>query len=270
MKINIVRTVPLLLACMLLACSKGSDSPDNGEQSQNPPTEQQVWNKNKTIKINYFSSLDGKTIESPDATKLIDYINKNVGKDGMSLVDGVSVPVSRGEEVNLVSKIAFETATFPSFVVRNIDDTKMEGTCLLVNHKIDSEEAFALSDQNYLKYTFCKGVSIQDATIAIDVPLATVSYRNKEEIQSSANQMRILSQNKHMALVVGTVGKTLWNDLEKMSKDIPNYTLTKVNEVNSYILFILAPKTWVLRDTKINSIVNQINCFTMFIEASVH
>lgn len=269
MKINIVRLVPLLLTCMLLACSKSTESPDKPEQPQTPPAGKQVWNKYKTIKINYFSSLDGKTVQASDATKLIDYIKKNVGKEGMSLIDGMSVPISRDEEVNLVSKIAFETAAFPSFVVRNMDNTNMEGTCLLVNHKIDSEEAFALSDRNYLKYIFCKGVSIQDATISIDVPLATVSYMNKEDIQSSAGHMRLLSQNKYMALVVGTVEKSLWSDLEKMSKDIPNYTLTKANEANSYILFILAPKTWVLRDTQINPIVNQINCFAMAIEASV-
>lgn len=226
------------------------------------------WNKNKTFEVYYLTELRNRNLK--DVPAVSEFFRRKGNACSLGVVDRTDVGAT-----NPTTQIAFETAHFSSFALnkmtREEGNTKFEGTTILFNHKINSEESFRVADDCYMKYMNIQTTTTTADPIHILVPFSTVRFASKEQVEAAKPVLKTLSDTMYGALVIGTVKTGLLAELENVAKDIPDYTMTVVtkNADTEYSIFMLGQKTWVLREMAKTSVEGDLNAFRLSIEASV-
>lgn len=232
-------------------------------------TEKNEWNKNKTVDFYFISALNDKTIGNYNA--ISNFINSKNEEISIAIVDRSDVENYQRADVSIVSptNLSVLTNKFSSFAFQKYTDTSIEGSTILFNHKINSEECFKVKDDCYIKFVPIMTKSNVQTPVNILVPFATIRFNTKEQVNVSTASLQEVA-SKHNAVIIGTIKKNLIADLEKQTTSLKGYKLSFAikDAENDYTIFILAPSSWVLRETVPNGIGN-LNAYKISIEASV-
>lgn len=229
------------------------------------------WNKNKTIDFYYVSALDDNTAD--DYNAIGSYI-KGLGDACTAAIvertDVVNYPWL-GWSTNLSSKLAIAANRFPSFALNRYTDYNIEGSTILFNHKINSAQSFKVAQDCWIKLVPIQAKSAVEAPVAVETPLATVRFTSAEQISAASAALNTLASNTYQALIIGTVKSDLVSNLEQVAGGISGDTFTQVtkDEGNDYQIFVLGPKSWVVRETQMANVSGNIKGYKISIEASV-
>lgn len=256
---------------VMTSCIKEELGVGNIQQSENDKSG--TWNKNKTFEVYYLTELKDKAVS--DLSSVSTFFKQKGDLCSLGVVDRTDAQIS-GTKNNSSAQIAFETARFSSFslnrIVNNNSNVKLEGTTILFNHKINSEQSYKLTNDCYIKHVNIQVSTTTDKPIQILVPFATVRFDSNEQIEIAANSVfRTMISNTKDILIIGTVKTSLLDKLENATKDLSNCSLTKItkNADTEFSVFMLGKKSWVLRETTKSSVSGDLNAYRLSIETSV-
>lgn len=232
------------------------------------------WNKNKTIEVYFITELNDASVSAYDA--VISFFRNKGNTCSLGVVDRLdgdySLSSSYRKEQFGPTKVAFETAHFSSFALNKFNGTKMEGSSIFFNHKINSEQSFQVTDDCFMKFINIQAKSMVENPVDILVPFSTVRFDSKEQITAAASgALKTLSGTSYSALVVGTVKTELFSELQAVAGQIEGYSLEEATkgQETEYTVFVLGPKSWVLREMTKESVSGNLNVYCLRIEASV-
>lgn len=226
------------------------------------------WNKNKTIEIYYLTNLSDAPMES--ASKVIDYFD-GLGSDcSLGVIDRVDVL-----DNNIATEIAFKTARFSSYALNKVYmnglNVATQGSLLLFNHKINSEEGFKVANDCYIKYINVMTKTTTEKPIEVLVPFSTARFSSKEQIAAASTVFATLNDNQHASIMIGTVKKDFVEDLKSVASGMEGCTFTEVakNPEADYIVFMMGRKSWVLRETVNTLIDGDLKAYRLSVETGV-
>lgn len=254
---------------MLSSCIKEEWGviPDNQNQTSNS-TE---WNKNKTVDIYYLSTLtDESMVDFDNSGKYL----KNLGsKCSVGIVDRTDVLYYTypSFSFNTCTKLSIAANKFTCFSFQKYNEMNIEGSSILFNHKINSAQSFKIADDCYVKFVPIMTQSAVETPVDIELPLATVRFNDASQVSAAGNVLKELATNAYQAVIVGTVKSDLAEALETTAKavDGDNFTLVTKDANNAYQIFMIAPKSWVLRETTAEAVSGSLNAYKLSVEASV-
>ena len=227
------------------------------------------WNKNKTIEIYYLTNLSDAVMGAVPG--VIDYFNGLGNACSLGVIDRVDVLGNN----NIATEIAFKTSRFSSYALNKVymngTDIATQGSLLLFNHKINSEEGFKITNDCYIKYINVMTKTTTENPIDILVPFSTVRFSNKEQIAAASTAFTTLNDNQHAFIMVGTVKKDLVEDLKNVAEGLEGCAFTEVakNPAADYVVFMMGSKSWVLRETTDALVSGDLNAYRLSIEAGV-
>lgn len=258
-------------AIVMTSCIKEEWGVGNVEQATSDA--EGVWNKNKTIEVYYLTTLSNKSVSN--VSPISNFFNDKRNASTLGVIDRMDAQVGATFGNNPATKLAFSTARFSSFALNKMTSIGpvmlFEGTTILFNHKINSEQSFKIADDCFVKYIKIQTTTTTAEPIKILVPFSTVRFDSKVQIDVAETILKTLSTNAYEGLILGTVKTKLLADLENVSKKIAGYTFTVVtkNADTEYSIFMLGKKSWVLREMTKTSVDGDLNAFCLSIEASV-
>ncbi len=257
-----------VLLSSVLSC--GKDSPSSKDPVV-PPIKKEIpkWNKNKTIQMSFISSLDDKEMSSAELKAIAEHIDKS--KSELFLVEGTNTTFYEGKLRNTSTKLAFDTGLFSTFNLNSYKGLKeIKGSTLLFKHKVNGEKAYFLSQGAYMKKTIVHARAMVDNGVFIDTPFATARLETQEQLTNLLKLVKGFDW-KNDVLFVGSAKPDLVKALEEFSQASTKYKLSVIEagKEQMYKPFILAPKTWVLRNQTTLSLNNKLLSIELQIEASV-
>lgn len=225
------------------------------------------WNKNKTIEVYYITELNDGGVSDYDAVS--NFFLKKGSMCTLGIIDRSDVNYairSYGP-----TDVAFKSAHFLSFALNRFSGTTMEGSTILFNHKINSESSFKVTNDCFVKFIPVQTKTTTASPVDIFVPFSTVRLDSKEQIMASESVFKTLSSTSYEALIIGTVKTELLPELKTVADKVSGYAFTEVvkNPDADYAIFMLGLKSWVLRETTMNSVSGNLNAYCLFVEASV-
>lgn len=227
------------------------------------------WNKNKTIEIYYLTNLSDASMGS--ASNVVNYFNNLGDACSLGIIDRVDVSGNS----NIATEIAFKTARFSSYALNSVfmngANVCTQGSLLLFNHKINSEEGFKVTNDCYIKYINVMTRTTTENPIEILVPFSTARFSSKEQITAASTAFATLNDNQHAFIMVGTVKKELTEDLKSVAEGLDGCAFTEVAKSPNadYIVFMMGRKSWVLRETTDASVSSSLTAYRLSIEAGV-
>lgn len=227
------------------------------------------WNKNKTIEIYYLTNLTDAMMGS--VPNVISYFNNLGNACSLGVIERVDVSGSS----NIATEIAFKTSRFSSYALNRVfmngTNVCTQGSLLLFNHKINSEEGFRVTNDCYIKFMNVMTKTTTENPIEILVPFSTARFSSKEQIEAASTVFAILNDNLHASIMVGTVKKNLVEELKSAAGGLDGCAFTEVAKKTDadYIVFMMGRKSWVLRETTDTSISGNLNAYRLSIEAGV-
>lgn len=264
----------LVLSCMCVLSSCIQEEWGVGNLPRPEGAGRGEWNKNKTIEVYFITELADVSVSAADA--VVSFFKKKGNACSIGVVDRLdgdySLSSSSWGGRLSPTKVAFETAHFSCFALNRFNGTKIEGSSILFNHKINSEESFRVTDDCYIKFINIQAKAMTENSINIMVPFSTVRFEQKEQIDAAvAGALKTLSGNAYGALIVGTVKTDLLSDLQTAVSKVEGYALEEATkgQETEYTLFVLGPKSWVLREMTKESVSGNLNVYCLRIEASV-
>jgi len=229
------------------------------------------WNKNKTIDFYYITSLSENT--TSEVEEVGAYLKGLGDACSVSIVDRADVLYYSFPNftANYATKMAVAANRFSCFALNKYTGFNIEGSSILFNHKINSAESFRITNDCYVKFVPIMAKSASTTPIDIETPLATVRFSTEDQIKAASPVLNTLAENKYQALIIGTVKSSLVPALQSVAGNINGNAFTQVtkDENNEYQLFIIGPKSWVLRETLLKNIANNTNSYRISVEASV-
>lgn len=228
------------------------------------------WDKNKTIDVYVVSNLSNNTETQIDA--IASFFN-NKGKDcSIGVVERSDIQnyPSYSACKNFSTDLAVKTARFASFSLQRYAANNIEGSTILFNHKLNTEESFKVTDDCYIKFVPIMAQSNVQSPVKILVPFATTRFSSEEQITASLPILTRLEGNGYGAVLVGTVKNQLTENLRSTVKELKNVKITfAVKEADKdYALFVIAPTSWMLRKTDETKL-SGTSTYCLSIEASV-
>lgn len=268
MKKNILYTFATLGFCSVLmgSCIAEDLGVGNIKQEENANSD---WNKTKSVEVHFLSALSNAAIGETDA--VIDHIN-TLGEDcSIGLIDRVDVSGSG----NLATHIAFATSRFPGYALNKVTKSGSavctEGSLILYNHKNIAEEGFKVSNDCYIKFIniMCKSMSEEDKKDIL-VPFSTVRFSAKEQISAAKSAMETIVDGTHNGVLIGTVKSDLVENLKSVAESIKDVSFSQADMVaGEYTIFMVANKSWVLRETTTHSVAGNVKDYCLAIEPGV-
>ena len=228
------------------------------------------WDKNKTIDVYVVSNLSNNTETQIDA--IASFFN-NKGKDcSIGVVERSDIQnyPSYSACKNFSTDLAVKTARFASFSLQRYAANNIEGSTILFNHKLNTEESFKVTDDCYIKFVPIMAQSNVQSPVKILVPFATTRFSSEEQITASLPTLSRLAGSSYGAVLVGSVKTTLIEKLQTAVKTLQNAKLTFATKEadKDYALFVLAPTSWMLRETVATKLTGTTS-YCLSIEASV-
>ncbi|WP_294532837.1 hypothetical protein [uncultured Bacteroides sp.] len=231
------------------------------------------WNKNRTFELYFLSSLKNEAVFNADAA--VNYINNLGDACSLCLVDRMDVKNS-SYMANEATDVAMKTSRFSSYAMNKYNaegwDKKFEGSLILFNHKINSEEGFKVTKDCFVKFIPIMVKTTTDNPMNILVPFSTVRFETKEQIDAASATFSKVFDNQHSAIMVGTVKKEAIEDLKKATEKIEGCIYTEVlkNQETDYHMFMISNPTWVLREVRSTNVADDLNAYQLSIEFGVH
>ena len=107
--------------------------------------------------------------------------------------------------------------------------------------------------------------------VKILVPFATTRFSSEEQITASLPVLTRLASSNYGAVLVGSVKTSLTEKLQAAVKTVQNVKLTFATKEadKDYALFVIAPTSWMLRETVATKLSGTIG-YCLSIEASVN
>lgn len=225
------------------------------------------WNKNKTIDIYYLTELKDAGVSGYGT--VADFFLSKGAVCSLGVIDRSDV--NHAIRTYGPTEVAFKSAHFSSFAFNKYEGTVMQGSTILFNHKINSEKSFRVADDCFVKFIPLQVKTATTVPLDIAVPFSTVRFDTKEQVAASEPVFKTLSGSSYEAMVVGTIKKELLPDLKTVADKLSGYKLTEAikDENADYAIFILSLKSWVLRETTIQSVSGDFNAYRLSVEASV-
>lgn len=260
----------LFLAGALLtaSCIKEDWGVIPNQQSNNEQTK--GWNKHKTIDFYVLSSLNDKSTTNTDAVS--DFLNKKGEACSIGVVERSDVLNYTWYSFcrNLSTELSVKTARFASFALHRYNGGSIEGSTVLLNHKLNTEESFKITDDCYIKFVPIMAKSNVAEPVNILVPFATTRFTSAQQITAAVPTLTRLAGNAYGAVLIGSVKTSLTDNLKTAVAGVSNAKLTFASQESDkdYALFVIAPPSWVLRET-IATPLSGINAYCLSIEASV-
>lgn len=268
MKKTILYTFAALGFCSVLAgsCIAEDLGVGNIKQEENANSD---WNKTRSVEVHFLSALNDANIGETDA--IVNHINA-LGEDcSIGVIDRVDV--SGGS--NMATHISFATSRFPGYalnkVVKNGNGIATEGSLILYNHKNNAEEGFKVSNDCFIKFIsiMCKSM-VKENQKDILVPFATARFSSKEQINAAKSALGTVVDSRHNGVLIGTVKSNLVEDLKRVAESISNVKFSQADiAAGEYAIFMVADKSWVLRETTTNSVSGNVKDYCLAIEPGV-
>ena len=237
---------------------------ENSEQAKE-------WNKNKTIDVYVVSTLSDKTETHIDA--ISDFLNAKGQACSIGVVERSDVQNYPWYDAckNLSTDLAVKTARFASFSLHRYTTSNIEGSTILFNHKLNTEESFKVTDDCYIKFVPIMAQSNVQTPVKILVPFATTRFSSEEQITASLPILTRLASSNYGAVLVGSVKTSLTEKLQTAIKTVQNVKLTFATKEadKDYALFVIAPTSWMLRETVATKLSGTTG-YCLSIEASVN
>ena len=229
------------------------------------------WDKNKTIDVYVVSNLSNNTETQIDA--IASFFN-NKGKDcSIGVVERSDIQnyPSYSACKNFSTDLAVKTARFASFSLQRYAANNIEGSTILFNHKLNTEESFKVTDDCYIKFVPIMAQSNVQTPVKILVPFATTRFSSEEQITASLPILTRLASSNYGAVLVGSVKTSLTEKLQTAVKTVQNVKLTFATKEadKDYALFVIAPTSWMLRETVATKLSGTTG-YCLSIEASVN
>lgn len=261
-------SIAFCLGCMLLSSCIKEDwgvIPQNESMAENG----NEWNKNKTIDVYFVTDL--KDQQANNIPAIADYL-KTTKDFSIAVVDRTDVEYYSWSDyaTNHSTELMLAANRFSTFAFNRYTDMNIEGSTVLFNHKINSATSFKVTDDCYIQLVPVLAKSNVETPVDIEVPFATTRFNSEDQVSAATEALKSLSDNTHQAVIIGTVKTTAVEKLKAAAESISGYAYTPVikDESNAYSLFMIAPKSWVLRETEMKSTGGS-NAYHLSIEASV-
>lgn len=269
----LILTICLMGGILVTSCGREEMGIGNVKQNDEGNKNLPEWNKNKTIEIYFLSTLDNKTI----ATNAAEYapINNYFTQKGkicyLGVIDRADVTVKGSNMYNGSTNTSFASKHFSCFAFNKYNGSNVEGSAILLNHRITTQSSYKVSDDCYFKYIKVLAKTTTNNSIGIEIPFSTVRFDRQEQITASEAIIKELSTPAIQAVIIGTIPTELVANLKTISEKMLGYKLVEVtkNELTKYSIFMLAPKSWVLRETTADIVNKNINAYCLRVEAGV-
>lgn len=268
-----ILTICLIGGITITSCGREEIGVGNVKYEDEIDGDLPKWNKNKTIEFYFLSALANKAIAT-DANGY-DPINNFFSKKGkacsLGVIDRADVIVKDSKMFNGSTNTSFVSKHFSCFAFNKYNGSNIEGSAILFNHRITSQSSYKVTNDCYFKYIKIRAKTMTSNPIGIEVPFSTVRFDKKEQISASEAVLKELSSITTQAVIIGTIPTELTADFKAISDKISGYKLTEVtkNEITGFYIFMLAPKSWILRETTADVVSNSINAYCIRVEAGV-
>lgn len=277
MKINryLYRIFSLCLigGVILTSCGREEMGVGNVDYEEENKGDMPDWNKNKTIEIYFLSTLANKTIANNeyDYEAINNFFIQKGKACSLGVIDRTDVALKESGMFNGPSTASFKMVKFPCFAFNKYNGDKMEGSTILFDHRISSQSSHKVSNDCYFKFIKIQAKTSTSEPIGIEVPFSTVRFDKKEQVTNSETALKELSSVTNQAVIVGTIPTELIADLKTVTDKLSGYKLTEVtkSESTGYAIFMLAPKSWVLRETTADVVNKDINAYCLRVEPGV-
>ena len=237
----------LMGGILLTAC--GSDGGANGTETPEQPQDfqEKEWNKENTFNVYYITALNDASATG-NVEKVSEYINKNACVP--AIVDRTDILNYADQSAcqNTSTLLSFQSARFCSFVMEGYKDKNIQGSTVVLSHKLNSVESAQVLGDSFLQLIPTQVKSITKATKTFDISLATVKLSTMEQTDGIAGVLSKYLGNAYKAVVVGEVKTTLTDDLKNKLASVPSTVFSRIEPAGEYTLFVATRSNYILRD----------------------
>jgi len=263
MKKNILNILMLLMCGMMMTACGGSDdnydpSSEGGEQ------EKDEWNKDNTVNICFITSLSDASANA-NVEKVANYIKTNDVK--LAVVDNTDVTNYADPATcqNASTQLSNLSARFCSFVMEGYKGDNIEGSTIVLSHKINSVQTTPVAEGCFIQSVATQAPMMTNASKMMPVSFATAKITTQAQIDAAENVVKQLTATPSKGVVVGEVKTSLSKALVSKISAISGMNISLVVEpVGEYTLFVVG-RYWKLRETATTEIGTQ-NAFLLSIE----
>ena len=263
MKKNILNILMLLMCGMMMtACGGSDDNYDPG--SEGGEQEKDEWNKDNTVNICFITSLSDASANA-NIEKVANYIKTNDVK--LAVVDNTDVTNYADPATcqNASTQLSNLSARFCSFVMEGYKGNNIEGSTIVLSHKINSVQTTPVAEGCFMQYVPTQAPLMTNPAKMKEAAFATVKFTTQEQINAAENIMKRLTGSPTKAVIVGEVKTSLSKALVNKMSAISGMNISLVMQpVDDYTLFV-GGRNWKLRETATTEIGTQ-NAFLLSIE----
>lgn len=259
-----------LSVCLMGMLMSGCLKENLGVGNRVQPEEEGVakWNKNKTIELYFVSELADKGVS--EFPQLWNYVKGKGDAWTIGVVDRCDVMYNPPRKnTNAFAYTSFATGKFASYALNRYAGGNTQGSTILFNHKMNNEEFYPVSSDCFVKFIRIQTKTTTENPVEIIVPFATARFETVAHIEAAKTAFDKISAPTHQAMMVGTVKADVAEKLKSAVEALTGYAYTEATKSNDYVLFMAAPKSWVLRETTKDLIGKNLAAFCLSIEASV-
>lgn len=262
MKKNILYTMMLLVGGLMFAACGGDDTPETPDGPSVP--EEREWNRDNTLNVCYITALNDASANANVET-VAAYINSNGIKT--AVVDNTDIVKYADPTacVNASTQLSFLSAKFCSFVMEGYNGDDIEGSTIVLNHKINKVQTEKIADDCFLQFVPTQGPSMTTSTKMLDLPLAVVKFTSQSQIDAAEDALKKFNGNAYKAIYIGEVKTALAEQLKSKMAAL-NIGMSFVAEpVGEYTLFVAGRSNYVLRQSTTETVGSQ-TAFCLSIE----
>lgn len=263
----------LMVGITITSCGREEMGVGNVKYEDETNGDLPEWNKNKTTEIYFLSTLANKAIatDANGYNPINNFFTQKGKACSLGVIDRADVTVKGSKMFNGSTTASFTSKHFSCFAFNKYNGSNIEGSAVLFNHRIISQTSYKVSDDCYFKYIKILAKTMTANSVGIEIPFCTVRFDKKEQISASEAALKELSSTGIQAVIIGTIPTPLTTDFKIVAEKMAGYKLTEVtkNESTGYSIFMVAPKSWVLRETTADVVSNSINAYCLRIEAGV-
>lgn len=245
----------------LSSCGKNNGNDPLPPEPEKPKPQIPAWDKSKTATIYFISKLDDNALTSneSDYRKLGDYLSKKTFH--AAFINRSDVHINN--RFNAGAICAFAATKACAFALQAYNGNVAQGTSILVD-SIVSQTEMNLSDKLSIKNIPAK------INQSLDMPLSHLHIADATQIAALSQALDNIYTNKQ--LIIGTINASLYTTLESTIKNSgKKFRLEKVKTETSTPnnLFILSPHYWLLRETTLEKVGENIPVYCLQIETNV-
>lgn len=229
--------IALLFCLPVVSCSG-----NQGDEPDNPGQPETVWDKTRTVRILFISTLaTGNPYNRSNYNTVANIASKS---DGHILILDKTNVIYNGARVNTGAEIAVIAHRYPIFIPISKTATEYIGNSMFFKNTVPQMEQIVISEDCRMMQT---SVEIGESLTA---NIATVSFDADSQVNAFADCIQ--SVQTTATLVTGTIKRSLVPLLEsKMTTLVPEYRLEIMehSDKNSeYCIYLLGTTKWKLRD----------------------